>query len=94
MNTSRNIAKWLAIFEEDIVFVVHGEGSGCCLMEKTCSISKANKQIDSDGHFAITDSGICLPRGHINNQSINHSVNQRTDPPIIPLIRKSIMLFT
>ena len=52
MNTSRNIAKWFAIFEEDTVFVVHGEGSCCCLMEKdTCSISKANQQVDSGGHF-------------------------------------------
>ena len=94
MNTSRNIAKWHAIFEEDIVFVVHGEGSGCCLMEKTYSIRKANKQVDSDGHFAITDTGICLLRGHINNQSINQSINQGTDLPVIPLIRKSIMFFT
>ena len=29
--------------------------------------------------FAITGTGICLLRGHINNQSINQSINQSTN---------------
>lgn len=51
MNASRNVAEWFAIFEKDVVFVVHSERSGYCLVELSGNEEySTDKRVDSEGH--------------------------------------------
>lgn len=51
MNASGNVAEWLAIFEKDIVFVVHCEISWCRLVDLSGNQEgNTEERVDSEAH--------------------------------------------